>query len=131
MLLRKSAIKKVGLMPEEYFLYYEELDWCNAFKNKGYGVFYTGRTSVQHKASASTGKIEGLKSYYLTRNRVLFVQRNYPPGLLKMITLSYLFLVVYPKNMLVNLKNFKTQKALTKAIIWNIKYLFKTNLKLN
>lgn len=131
MLLRKSVIKKVGLMPEEYFLYYEELDWCTTIKNKGFGLYYTGKTSVQHKASASTGRIEGLKSYFLTRNRVLYVLRKYPPGLKKLLALSYLFFVVYPKNMLINIKNFKTLTALTKAVIWNIKYLFKTNLKLN
>lgn len=131
MLLRKSVIKKVGLMPEEYFLYYEELDWCTTIKSKGFGLYYTGKTSVQHKASASTGRIEGLKSYFLTRNRVLYVLRKYPPGPQKLLALSYLFFVVYPKNMLINIKNFKTLTALTKAVIWNIKYLFKTNLKLN
>jgi len=131
MMIRRTALDKVGLMPEEYFLYYEELDWCTSFKNNGFELYYTGKTSVEHKASASTGKIQGLKSYYLTRNRILYVQRKYPPGLDKLFALSYLFLVVYPKNMLVNIQNVNTLKALTRAIIWNIKYLFKTNLKLN
>lgn len=131
MMVPRSVIDKVGLMPEEYFLYYEELDWCTSFKKNGYELYYTGRTSVEHKASASTGKIEGLKSYYLTRNRILYVQRKYPPGLIKVLALAYLFLVVYPKNIIVNLKSLPTLKSLTRAIIWNIRYLFKTNLKLN
>lgn len=131
MLVRRSAIEKVGLMPEDYFLYYEELDWCTSFKNNGYQLLYTGRTFVEHKASASTGKIQGLKSYYLTRNRVLYVQKKYPFGLKKVLALSYLFCIVFPKNVIVNIKSFNTLKALTKALIWNIKYLFKTNLKLN
>lgn len=125
MLVRKSALEKVGLMPEEYFLYYEELDWCTTFKQKGFELFYTGRTSVEHKASASTSKIQGLKSYYITRNRVLYVQRKYPPGFWKVLALMYLLLVVYPKNMLVNIKSLNTLKALTKAVIWNIQYLLK------
>ena len=36
MLIRKEAIQKGGMMPENYFLYYEELDWTEHIKRAGY-----------------------------------------------------------------------------------------------
>ena len=77
MMLKKSIIDEVGLMPENYFLYYEEVDWAIQIRKKGYEVLVDHSSRILHKESVSTGKISGLKMYYLTRNRILFMRRNY------------------------------------------------------
>lgn len=76
MLVRRDAIEKVGLMPECYFLYYEELDWSMMFRRAGYELWYDSSATVYHKESRSTGQDSPLKTYYLTRNRLLFARRN-------------------------------------------------------
>lgn len=76
MLVRRSALEKSGPMPEEYFLYYEELDWSVRIRGAGLRIVYDPRCTVFHKESATTGQQSPLRTYYLTRNRLLFARRN-------------------------------------------------------
>lgn len=97
MLVKRSAIEKVGLMPECYFLYYEELDWSMMFTRAGYSIWYEPACTIYHKESQSTGQQSPLKAYYLTRNRLLFVKRNIQ-GFRKYITYTYLLFLVAPRD---------------------------------
>ena len=90
MLVKREAMDKVGLMPECYFLYYEELDWSMMFTRAGYEIWYDPACTVYHKESQTTGQNSPLRTYYITRNRLLFVKRNYQ-GICKY--LSYLYLI--------------------------------------
>ena len=40
MIVKREVIEKVGMMPECYFLYYEELDWSMMFRREGYDIWY-------------------------------------------------------------------------------------------
>ena len=90
MLVRRDAIDKVGFMPECYFLYYEELDWSMMFTRAGYKIWYEPKCTIYHKESQSTGPNSPLRTYYLTRNRLLLVRRN-PQEFNK--TLAYIYLI--------------------------------------
>lgn len=76
MLVKREVIEKVGLMPEIFFLYYEELDWSTHITRAGYELWYEPRCTVFHKESQSTGQLSKLRTYYLTRNRLLYAWRN-------------------------------------------------------
>ncbi len=89
-LIKREAINKVGLMPECFFLYYEELDWSMMFTRAGYEIWYDPACTVYHKESQTTGQNSPLRTYYITRNRLLLVRRNYK-GINKY--LSYICLV--------------------------------------
>lgn len=78
MMVKREALEKVGMMPECYFLYYEELDWSMMFTRAGYEIWYDPRFTIYHKESQATGQNSPLKTYYMTRNRLLFAQRNIP-----------------------------------------------------
>nr|WP_288281173.1 glycosyltransferase family 2 protein [uncultured Prevotella sp.] len=97
MMVKREALEKVGLMPECYFLYYEELDWSMMFTRAGYAIWYEPACTIYHKESQTTGQNSPLKTYYLTRNRLLFVKRNIQ-GLRRYITYTYLLLVVAPRD---------------------------------
>ena len=57
MLVRKSAIDKVGMMDERYFMYVEDMDWCRLFNRRGFEVWYQPIWSVEHNAGrGSTAK---------------------------------------------------------------------------
>ena len=77
MMIKREVIEKVGLMHEEYFLYYEELDWCSHIRRSGYALWYEPKGLIYHKESASVGKMSPLKIYYETRGRLLFMKRNF------------------------------------------------------
>ncbi|GED82512.1 MULTISPECIES: glycosyltransferase family 2 protein [Latilactobacillus] len=79
MVSRVEAIKKVGLLPEEYFLNFEETSWCLMFKRKGYRIECLTQFSGNHLGNGTIGKISGMQVYFLRRNIVLFVRRNADP----------------------------------------------------
>lgn len=99
MAVRKEAIDKVGLMPEAYFLYYEEHEWCTNFLKMGFKTVYLGTTQIIHKESVSIGSHSPMKVYYLSRNRLLFLLRNGSVGQILSGTLFSIFISL-PTNTL-------------------------------
>jgi GT2 family glycosyltransferase len=99
MLIRRDAIDKVGLMPECYFLYYEELDWSMMFTRAGYQIWYEPTCTIYHKESQATGQNSPLRTYYLTRNRLLLVRRN-PQSFNKPLAYLYLIGIVAVRDIL-------------------------------
>lgn len=76
MMVRRSALLEAGPMPEEYFLYFEELDWSLRFAEKHWRIWFCPDCTIYHKESATTGKDSPLRRKYLTRNKLLFARRN-------------------------------------------------------
>ena len=76
MMIKREVIEKAGLMPEYYFLYYEELDWSMMIRRTGYDIWYEPACTIFHKESQTTGQNSSLRTYYITRNRLLFAKRN-------------------------------------------------------
>ncbi len=99
MLIKREAVDKVGLMPECYFLYYEEIDWSMMFTRAGYQIWYEPKCTIYHKESQAAGQDSPLRTYYITRNRLLFVRRN-RRGILKGLSYAYLTAVVAPRDIL-------------------------------
>ena len=99
MLIKREAIDTVGLMPECFFLYYEELDWSMMFTRAGYEIWYDPACTVFHKESQTTGQNSPLRTYYITRNRLLLVKRNYN-GINKYLSYIYLIGIVAPRDII-------------------------------
>jgi GT2 family glycosyltransferase len=122
MMISRKVLEEVGLMADLYFLYYEELDFCERIKKAGYHIWFVGNSVVYHKESMSVGKHNPLKTYYLTRNRLVFMRRNFDAPSIMIFMLFFAFASV-PKNTILYIKNrqFGLLKAFYKGIIWNIK----------
>lgn len=99
MMFPTRLVREIGLMAELYFLYYEEVDYCERIKRAGYEIWYVGTSEVYHKESMATGKKSPLKTYYLTRNRLIFVRRNFK-GWPKMASVLFFYFAALPKNLL-------------------------------
>jgi GT2 family glycosyltransferase len=117
MMLTRAVIEKVGLMNEEYFLYYEEVDWSARIKKAGYKIGYTPDTFVLHRESLSTGRSSALKSYYLNRNRVLYIV-NHTSGATRVLAVMYQMCVAMPKNIITHLVCGQTANAKAVAKAW-------------
>ncbi|WP_295995289.1 glycosyltransferase family 2 protein [Rugamonas sp.] len=81
MMLSRSFLRDVGLMAEDYFLYYEEFDWARRAAGR-YRLAYAPLSVVYHKeggsiGTAGRGKISAVALYYLQRNRIKFMRRFY------------------------------------------------------
>jgi hypothetical protein len=99
MMLKREIIDKVGPMPECYFLYYEELDWSMIMTRTGYEIWYEPASTIYHKESQSTGQNSPLRTYYITRNRLLLVKRNFT-GLKKYLAYAYLKMIVATRDII-------------------------------
>lgn len=55
MFFSPSLINNIGLMPEDYFLYYEDIDWCLTAQKEGYINLICTNSIVYHKQGISTG----------------------------------------------------------------------------
>lgn len=95
MLIHREAIEKAGMMPEVYFLYYEELDWSLQIRRAGFELEYNPSATVYHFESSSTGQESPLKAFYMTRNRLLFAQRNLS-GTDRILSICYQLLIAVP-----------------------------------
>lgn len=120
MMISRRVLEQVRPMDEGFFLYYEELDWCERIRRAGFSIWVEPRARVYHKESLTVEKLGALKTYYLNRNRVWFMRRNYS-GWRLAVFFVFLFLVTIPKNMLLYLLRGETEnlKAFLRGVWWN------------
>jgi len=79
LLTTAEVIERVGLLPEEYFLYWEEAEFDWRVRAAGYELRYVPQSVVRHKVSASLGESWTTRqTAYLVRNMLLFYLRNQP-----------------------------------------------------
>ena len=124
MMVPRRVIGEVGMMPEFFFLYYEEVDWCESIKRAGYKIYVVPDSKVYHKESMSIGKGSTLKTYYMTRNRLLYMRRN-TAGFKKMTWILFFLFFSLPKNALMfTLKrDMEHARAFWKGLLWNFTHL--------
>jgi len=117
----REALKEAGLWPDIYFLYYEEIDWGERFKKSGFKLKYVHNSLVFHKESLSVGKSSPLRTYYMTRNRILYLRRNFK-GIRRLTAILMLILFSLPSNFAGHLVKgeLKHLKSLWKGMLWHI-----------
>ena len=80
----RPFLAQVGLLCEEYFLYFEELDWVLRGRRLGWDFRYCWHSVVYHKEGASIGgdsrqeQKSSLADYWSLRNRLVFTRKFYP-----------------------------------------------------
>ncbi len=121
MMVKREVVEKAGGMDEQFFLYFEEMDWAEKIKNLGYELLVNTHALIYHKESVSTGKNSPLKEYFMVRNRILFIRRNAPP-LKRLLFYCYFTAVVAPKTLAgYFLKGeWKLVSPFFKALRWNL-----------
>ncbi|MGR3741273.1 glycosyltransferase family 2 protein [Companilactobacillus sp. DQM5] len=73
---KKEIVEDVGYIPEEYFLFYEENEWCMNARKKKYKVRCITNIIVWHRGSHTINQITGLSEYFMYRNLVIFIKKN-------------------------------------------------------
>lgn len=92
--LRKDVIKKIGLLDEIFFMYFEETDWNLRAKKIGFNIYYVPTTTVYHDITRNDYR-SIFQQYFFNRNRQIFVWKH---G-------SYIdLLIFYCKFMVTNLR---------------------------
>ncbi|MBD1391959.1 glycosyltransferase family 2 protein [Mucilaginibacter glaciei] len=128
MIIKRSATEKAGLMAENFFLYFEEVDWGERINRAGYQAWVRGDAVIFHKESISVGKNSPVKEYFMNRNRILFIRKN-APAFKAFVFYVYFLLVVSPRNIInyIKEKRFNFVGLLLRAIWWNITHRKNSN----
>jgi GT2 family glycosyltransferase len=89
LLIKVQTIRRIGLLNETYFAYYEETEWCIKAKKACCKVVFVPKAKIWHKGPKKGANY--LAMYYMTRNRCLFVKRN--SNTLQFIFFNFFFLM--------------------------------------
>lgn len=89
-LLRRSALESVGLLDEEFFLYWEDTEICFRLRREGWRLAVAGDSKVWHKVSATSGKKSVRLDAIISRSAVRFFERNSPTPLISIAASVFL-----------------------------------------
>ncbi len=122
MLVSKEVIDKVGRFAERFFLYYEELDWSQRILDAGFIIYYQPLATILHKESVSVGRNSPLRTYYLTRNRILYMRRH-ASWFQRYVFYTFFATLVLPKHITSYLFAGQTLqiRAFLRGILWNFR----------
>lgn len=121
MMVKRAVVDKVGRFAERFFLYYEELDWSQRIKDGGFLIYYQASALILHKESVSVGQFNPLKTYYMTRNRILYMRRHCS-SFQRAVFYAFFAGCVLPKHLVTYLATgkFSHAKAFTRGVLWNL-----------
>lgn len=74
-MVRAEAIRKVGLMPEDNFIYWDDMEWGYLIGKAGYRVAACGDSKVLHTKGAGNRNNAVFTNYYNVRNRIHFFMK--------------------------------------------------------
>ena len=77
MMVRSEAIKEIGLLDEDFFMYGEDIDWCYRIKKAGWKVVYYPLAKIIHYKGASSKKRRFRTIYEFHRAMFLFYNKHY------------------------------------------------------
>ena len=78
LMIRTSLVKKIGVMPEENFLYWDDTEWCMRCKEAGYKVASVGAAAACHAMGAKKEDVNTFPTYYAWRNWIVFFLNHIP-----------------------------------------------------
>lgn len=78
MLIRRQVVEQIGMLPEEYFAYMEDVEYSRRAKQATWFLAYVPKAHVWHKGYASTGgdPFSVIPLFLRVRNRIIFIKRN-------------------------------------------------------
>lgn len=121
-MIKTSLFRKIGIMDEWYFVYYDDTDFMYRAWKSGAKIVYTPATMLLHNESVCTGKGSPFKHYYLARNQLYFIKknRNMPVFLTMLLYRTLTFSLLHRWTM---------EKPLWKAELKGLREGFKASLK--
>lgn len=84
-LYRRKMLEEIGLFDERFFLYCEDTDLGLRARWAGWEGAYVSGAAVDHAYSKSAGRASALKAYYVERNRLYTVIKNFPFSMLAVV----------------------------------------------
>lgn len=97
LMIRREVVEKIGIMPEENFIYWDDMEWCYKAKMAGYQVAAYSQARVFHDMGTNAG-MTYFSTYYFWRNKIKFFCKYTPEAKRETMTnalLESLFMTMY------------------------------------
>ncbi|MDP5171356.1 MAG: glycosyltransferase family 2 protein [Bacteroidia bacterium] len=123
MMASREALALAGPISEQYFLYYEELDWSETIRRAGLNIGVYHGVAALHHGSLSLGKDSPNRWYYYHRGRLIF-QRKWLAPSQRMLFLGYYLLLAVPKELITHLlqRKWGHLRAWFDAASWHLRH---------
>ena len=92
LLIKRDVVEKIGLLDKEFFLYYDDLDWCVRAKRAGYVCRFAPSGIVYHMVSFSWRRKPLVGYFHFMKSKFYFCLKHFPPPL---IVTSIFFQMVF------------------------------------
>lgn len=77
LMIRMAVVEEVGPLDERFFVYYEETEWCVRVARSGYKIMHVPLAKIWHKTSIEDQISSPIVTYYMIRNRLLFLKLSH------------------------------------------------------
>jgi GT2 family glycosyltransferase len=90
-MVRRAVIEQVGMLDAEYFLYWEETEWCIRAGRAGWKIFHAPHAKLWHKGVDRNYQPKPYVTYYVTRNHLLTLSKHDAPFIIRISALARVF----------------------------------------
>jgi hypothetical protein len=119
LLIKREVVEKIGLMNEDFFLYYEDTEWSLRAKENGYKIIYAPGSHIWHKVSRSVKpKTNPVVHYYHIRNALLLSKLHAPKTIIGFI---YIWGISKYLKQIIKIIFFPAKKEIAKMIMLGVK----------
>lgn len=91
----REVLEEIGFLPEEFFIYFEETEWCARALARGIKLVWVPESRMIHKEGKSTGAgsrfrtLSDLSFRYVVRNSLLFTETRHPIWLITVLAFNF------------------------------------------
>ena len=131
MLVRREVIEKVGGLPEDYFMFTEEMDWCYRIRQAGFEILFSPKVTFIHKFNKSAGqKASDWRIEKTVLGKYLFCRTHYgniKTKLIQLTDLIGLMLNIWRFSQTQELENM--ERKIYRKFVWKSLFLNKSRLR--
>jgi hypothetical protein len=125
-MVRREAMKQVGLLDEDYFLFLEETDWCYRMRKAGWKVYHVPQAEVYHSQGKSAENVKKRARVEFFRSRYLFFKKNMGMvqwilliiGLMLRLCIELVFMTLACLFTLGTIKKWRRKLAIYANLVW-------------
>ena len=95
LMVKRCVIDKIGFMPEENFLYWDDTEWCYRCNLAGYKVASVGNAKALHAMGAKNESVNTFPTYYAWRNWIVFFTKYVKEIFVKNVSIQFKSLIIF------------------------------------
>jgi hypothetical protein len=84
--VRRSVLPRLGLLDEDFFFYFEEIDWCRRARQMGADVYYLPGARAVHRLGHTTDRFRGPARVEYQRSKLIYLRKSMKPAVFSILS---------------------------------------------